>query len=72
MIITATTLKGNIGHYLDLAVKEDIFVTRKGKVVAKISNPIESKQDILDGLVGIASTVDVSLDDARAQRLARQ
>ena len=37
MSITATELKSNLGKYLMLAATEDIFVTKNGKVVAKIS-----------------------------------
>ncbi|MDR0424349.1 MAG: type II toxin-antitoxin system prevent-host-death family antitoxin, partial [Clostridiales Family XIII bacterium] len=39
MLITATELKANIGRYLDTASDEDVFVSRKGKIIAKISNP---------------------------------
>ena len=39
MSITATELKSNLGKYLLLAATEDIFITRNGKVVAKLSNP---------------------------------
>ena len=39
MLITATELKNNLGKYLLLAETEDIFITRNGKVVAKLSNP---------------------------------
>ena len=39
MSITATELKLNLGKYLMLAETEDIYITRNGKVVAKLSNP---------------------------------
>ena len=39
MSITATELKSNLGKYLMLAETEDIYITRNGKVVAKLSNP---------------------------------
>ena len=39
MSITATELKMNLGKYLQLAESEDIFITKNGKVVAKLSNP---------------------------------
>jgi antitoxin (DNA-binding transcriptional repressor) of toxin-antitoxin stability system len=72
MVITATELKANIGMYLDSAASEDIFVTRKGKVVAKISNPTVDKIALLDSLVGIAGDANITLAEARAERLARQ
>ena len=43
MSITATELKSNLGKYLLLAATEDIFITRNGKVVAKLSNPIRTE-----------------------------
>jgi antitoxin (DNA-binding transcriptional repressor) of toxin-antitoxin stability system len=70
MLITATELKASIGRYLDAACKEDIFVSRKGKIIAKISNPASDKVRMLDSLVGIAAGVSLSADEARAERLA--
>ncbi len=46
MSITATELKCNLGKYLLLAATEDIFITRNGKVVAKLSNPYQDRVDI--------------------------
>ncbi|MEC1717159.1 Uma2 family endonuclease [Schinkia azotoformans] len=37
MIITSTELQNNFGKYLLLAVKEDIFISRNGTVIAKLS-----------------------------------
>lgn len=72
MLITATELKGNIGMYLDTAEHEDIFVTRKGKVVAKISKPFTDKVALLDSLAGIAGDANMTLEEARDERLTRQ
>ena len=36
--ITATELKRNLGKYPLLAAAEDIYITRNGRVVAKLSN----------------------------------
>ena len=62
MLITATELKANIGRYLNAASREDVFVSRKGKIVAKISNPASDKVAMLDSLVGIAAGVTLSAD----------
>ena len=43
MSITATELKSNLGKYLMLAETEDIYITRNGKVVAKLSNPYQER-----------------------------
>ena len=72
MIITATELKTNMGRYLDAAETEDVFVTRKGRMVAKISNPSVDRLGLLDSLVGIAEGVDLTLEELRTGRLARQ
>lgn len=37
MIVSSTELQNNFGKYLMLAVKEDIFITRNGMVIAKLA-----------------------------------
>lgn len=51
MIVTATELKSNFGYYLKLVEKEDIFITKNGKTVAKMSNPRTSSVDRLCGIL---------------------
>ena len=70
MLITATELKTNIGRYLDAASNEDVFISRKGKIIAKISNPAKDKVALLDELAGIADNVSLSAGEIRDQRLA--
>jgi len=70
VLITATEFKKNVGHYLDLSSVEDILISRKGKIIAKVSNPVKDKVGLLDGLVGIAEAVQLSDEEARAERLA--
>lgn len=41
MSITATELKQNLGKYLMISATEDVFITKNGKVVAKLSNPYQ-------------------------------
>ena len=72
MVITATELKSNIGRYLNAVSEDDVFITKIGKVVARLSSPVKDKQAILDSLVGITSANPVSLEEARKERLARQ
>lgn len=55
MSITATELKNNLGKYLLLAATEDIFITRNGKVVAKLSNPNQDRVEMAKSLFGILS-----------------
>ena len=53
MSITATELKSNLGKYLMLAATEDIFITKNGKVVAKLSNPHQDRVDMAKTLFEI-------------------
>jgi antitoxin (DNA-binding transcriptional repressor) of toxin-antitoxin stability system len=39
MYVIATEFKANFGKYLDLITKEDIFITKNGKAIAKLVNP---------------------------------
>ena len=53
MTITATEFKTNLGKYLTLSKTQDIYITRNGKVIAKLSNPHEDRLKIADSLIGI-------------------
>ena len=68
MSITATELKQNLGKYLLLSASEDIFITKNGKVVAKLTNPYQDRVDIAKSLFGILPE-NASLEDAKAERL---
>ena len=70
MSITATELKSNPGKYLLLAATEDIFITKNGKVIAKLSNPHQDRVDMAKSLFGIPPD-DVSLEEAREERLEK-
>jgi prevent-host-death family protein len=73
MVITATELKANMGQYLSfVSEKEEVYITKNGKVVAKLSSPTQDKQALLDSLVGITAHNPVSLEEARRERLSRQ
>lgn len=68
MSVTATELKNNLGKYLQLASKEDIYITRNGKVVARLSNPYQDRVDIANSLFGIHSA-DKTLEESEEERL---
>ncbi len=68
MSITATELKQNLGKYLLLSAKEDILITKNGKIVAKLTNPNQNKVNMAKSLFGVLPE-DASLDDAKAERL---
>ena len=68
MSITATELKLNLSKYLLLAETEDIFITRNGKTIAKLSNPFQDRVDTAKSLFGIISS-DITLEEATNERL---
>lgn len=73
MIITATEFKTNLGKYLEIAASQDIFITKNGKKIARLTSPAVNKLALLDDLVGIIpenQTMDE--DTIREERLARQ
>ena len=67
MSITATELKLNLSKYLTLAETEDIYITKNGKVIAKLSNPYQDRVDIAKSLFGILPA-DITLEEARKER----
>ena len=70
MSITATELKANLGRYLQLAEFEDIYITKNGKVVAKLSNPNVDRVKIAKSLIGsIPDTI--SYEEAMEERLEK-
>lgn len=70
MSITATELKQNLGKYLILSATEDIYITKNGKTIAKLSNPNQDRVDMAKSLFGILPN-DVSLEESKAERLNR-
>ena len=70
MSITATELKMNLSKYLLLAETEDIYITRNGKVVAKLSNPYQDRVDVAKSLFG-AIPSDMTLEQSKEERLDR-
>lgn len=68
MSITATELKAKLGNYLLLAALEDIFITRNGKVVARLTSPYQDKLDTVDALFGSIPAA-MTLEEAREERL---
>ena len=68
--ITATELKNNLGKYLILAATEDIFITKNGKTIAKLTSPYQNKLDTVDALFGsIPDTI--TFEEARKEQLSK-
>lgn len=70
MSITATELKLNLSKYLLLAEKEDIFITRNGKTIAKLTSPYQNRVEAAKSLFGIIPD-DITLDEARNERISK-
>ena len=70
MVVTATEFKTNFGKYLELIAKEDIFITRNGKTIAKVVNPQISAVDSLRGMLKDVPA-DLDLDSIREERLSK-
>ena len=69
MSITATELKQNLGKYLLLSSKEDIFITKNGKIIAKLTNPYQDKVSTAQSLFGILPQ-DADIKSSKEERLA--
>ena len=67
MSITATELKSNLGKYIMLSATEDIFITKNGKVIAKLSNPFQDRVDIAKSLFGIIPDT-LTLEEAQEEK----
>ena len=70
MIVTATEFKTNFGKYLELIAKEDIFITRNGKTIAKVVNPKISAVDSLRGMLKDVPA-DLDQDSIKEERLSK-
>ena len=70
MSITTTELKENLSKYLQLSATEDIFITKNGKIIAKLSNPFEDRIQLVNSLIGIIPDT-MTLEEAREERLSR-
>lgn len=70
MSVTATELKNNLGKYLLLSATEDVFITKNGKVVAKLTNPYEDRVKTVKSLFGILPK-DADIEAVRQERLGQ-
>lgn len=71
MVITATEFKNNLGKYLAMIEKEDIYITRNGKTIAKLINPNVSAVDALSGMLAGKLANDFDVKSLREERLAK-
>ena len=72
MVVTATQFKTNIGHYLDTVSKNDVYISKNGKMVAKLSDPMNDKMSILNALAGIIPDDNINLEEIKMERIMRR
>ena len=70
MTITATELKNDLSKYLQLAESEDVYISKNGRIMCKITTPYSDKLAMVDSLVGILPE-GASLDEGKAERLKK-
>jgi antitoxin (DNA-binding transcriptional repressor) of toxin-antitoxin stability system len=80
MYVTATEFKANLGKYLDLVSREDIFITKNNKTVAKLCEPKKGVAQRLRGIGKLSREYDDSgydpfykklTEEARMERLEK-
>ena len=68
--VTETELKNNLGKYLKKSEFEDIYITKNGVIVSVLSNPNQSKLQMLDDLKGIAPDMNMTDEELRSERIS--
>lgn len=70
MEVTATQFKTNFGYYLDLSRKEDIWIRKNGKIVAKLVSTSVFSADAITGILKGSSFEKTDRHSIRAERLS--
>ena len=70
MTITSTELKNDLSKYLHLAQSEDVFITKNGRVMCKITTAYEDKMAILKSLIG-SLPEGATIEEGREERLRK-
>lgn len=70
MSITATELKANLSKYLLLSATEDVYITRNGKIISKLTNPFQERVAVAKSLFGILPD-DITEEQAREERISK-
>ena len=71
MQITATEFKLNLGKYLNLVHTEDIWITRNGKMIAKMVNPNVPSVEAISGVLVGKVPADADRHSLQEERLSR-
>lgn len=65
--ISISDLKVNPGKYIEMAQNQEIFVTRNGKVAAKIVSAKPDKKAAWEGVVNIFRSANINLTDEQVE-----
>jgi len=76
LFVTVTEFKAKFGKYAELAQKQEIHVTKRGKEIFCTAPPKQkSRAELVDALFGVLplneKTEHLTLDEIRAERLKR-
>lgn len=66
--ISVSELKTNAGKYVTMAQKQDIFITKNGKLIARLTTAKPDKVAAAKALFGILPS-NANADEAREERL---
>lgn len=66
--ISVSELKTNAGKYVTMAQSQDIFITKNGKLIARLTTAKPDKVAAAKALFGILPS-NVNVDEAREERL---
>lgn len=69
--ISVSDLKANTGKYVSMAQDDDIFITKNGKVVAKLVTAKVNKVESLNRLQSLFAGVSITDEDVAAAREER-
>lgn len=70
MSITVTEFKKNLGKYLELSEHEDIFISKNGKVIAKLTNPNKNRLELANSIIGIIPD-SMTLEEAKNKKVEK-
>ena len=69
--VTTTELRENLSAYITLSQTEDVFIKRNGVIVSTLRAYSENRKEKVRRLRGVMEGNELSLEDARKERLDR-
>lgn len=47
-IVTEGEVARNVDKYLDISAAEDVYITRKGRIIAVLTKPEKSREEVVE------------------------